>query len=143
MNLLLVIAMLFSLTGDHWQFDFEQAKVEAATQGKHVLIYFSGSDWCKPCIQLKSEVMEDPTFLEFANEEFVMVLADFPRRKKNKLTDAQTAHNEALAEKYNLQGYFPLIVVTDHEGNVVGRTGFERIGVEDYIKRFTEMLHGS
>lgn len=143
MNLLLAIVMLFSLTGDHWQFDFEAAKIEAASNNKHVLIYFSGSDWCKPCIQLKSEVMDHPSFLDFAKGEFVMVLADFPRRKKNRLTDDQTKHNEALAEKYNLQGYFPLIVITDHEGNVVGRTGFERIGVEGYIDRFNEMLQGS
>lgn len=143
MNLLLAIAMLFSLTGDHWQFDFEQAKIEAQATNKNVLIYFSGSDWCKPCIQLKSEVMDDDAFLDYAKDEFVMVLADFPRRKKNRLTDVQTAHNEALAEKYNLQGYFPLIVITDAEGNVIGRTGFERIGVDGYIKRFTEMQKGS
>ena len=135
--------MLFSLTGDHWQFDFEQAKADAAINNKNVLIYFSGSDWCKPCIQLKKEVMEDPSFQEYAKDKFVMVLADFPRRKKNRLTESQTEHNEALAEKYNLQGYFPLIVITDPEGNVIGRTGFERIGVDGYIERFTKILQGS
>lgn len=139
MNILISILILFT-AGNPWHLDFEKAKLEAKDSNKSVLIYFSGSDWCKPCMQLKQEVFEDPDFMKYANERFVMVMADFPRRKKNQLSEAQTQHNDALAEKYNLQGYFPLIVVTDTEGHVIGRTGFERIGVEGYKERFNEIL---
>ena len=39
----------------------EQAKVEQ----KNILIVFSGSDWCAPCIRLKTNVLDQVDFQEF------------------------------------------------------------------------------
>jgi thiol-disulfide isomerase/thioredoxin len=35
-----------------WKTNFELVKKEAASQSKPIVLVFSGSDWCAPCIKL-------------------------------------------------------------------------------------------
>lgn len=115
--LLSVIISAFLLTSPiNWVLDFDKAKTEATQSNKMILLSFGGSDWCAPCIKLKQEVFESTTFQKYANEHLVMLRADFPRLKKNQLDSKQVAHNEALAEKYNPEGKFPLTVLLDPKG---------------------------
>jgi thioredoxin-related protein len=102
-----------------WTIDFEKAKTDAAQQNKYILLNFSGSDWCAPCIKLKREIFESAEFTQMAAEHLVMLKADFPRLKKNQLSETQTTHNEALAEKYNPEGKFPFTVLLDATGKKV------------------------
>lgn len=102
-----------------WKLNFTEAKALAESDHKMILLNFSGSDWCGPCIKLKKEVFESSAFEQFASENLVLVRADFPRQKKNQLDKAQVDKNEALAEKYNPKGLFPLTVLIDSKGNIV------------------------
>jgi thioredoxin-related protein len=140
---LLLAAALMS-TGDTtltWGSDFEQAKTEAAQTESTILIVFSGSDWCKPCIQLHQTLFESEAFAEYAREHLVLVKADFPYRKKNKLSKEQTARNEKLAARYNPDGAFPLAVFTDAKGTVLGSFGYDKsLSPEDYISTFKKFL---
>lgn len=118
---LLLVSLLAGLlvAAPNWQLDFDQAKTEARQAHKLILLNFSGSDWCGPCIQLKKEVFESAEFGQFAADHLVLVRADFPRKAKNQLNAQQTARNEALAEKYNRQGKFPFTVLLDADGRVL------------------------
>lgn len=118
----------------NWFTDFENAKAQAAVDNKRIVLVFSGSDWCVPCIKLEKEIWETQTFIDYADSNFVMLRADFPKRKKNQLSEDQQKHNEMLAEKYNNTGAFPLVVLLDAEGNVLGRTGYKGISPEAYIE---------
>ncbi|CCG99763.1 hypothetical protein FAES_1753 [Fibrella aestuarina BUZ 2] len=102
-----------------WQTNLEQAKNEAKAGHKLILLYFSGSDWCGPCIKLKKEIYESDAFTTYADKQLVLVRADFPRAKKNQLSAEQTAHNESLAERYNPDGQFPMTVLLDANGKVL------------------------
>jgi thioredoxin-related protein len=121
MKLLTIIFLtVFSInTTIEWTTDFSKAITEASAKNKYILLNFSGSDWCGPCMKLKKEVLDSEDFLKFADTKLVLVRADFPRSKKNKLSSELTKHNENLAEKYNKEGKFPLTVLIDSEGNVV------------------------
>ena len=118
---LFLIACFASLLAlaPNWQLDFERAKTEASQTHKLILLNFSGSDWCGPCIKLKKDVFESAEFGTFAGDRLVLVRADFPRQSKNQLDARQTAHNEALAEQYNRQGKFPLTVLLTADGRVL------------------------
>ena len=74
---------LLSITG--WETDFENAKKKAEKEHKLILLNFSGSDWCGPCIRLKKEIFQSNSFINYADSNLVLVNADFPRNKKNKL----------------------------------------------------------
>ncbi len=116
---ILQLLTLLTMTTSGWQLNFEQARVEAEQRHKLILLNFSGSDWCGPCIKLKKDVFESAEFTQFSEEHLVLVRADFPRSSKNKLDVRQEAHNEALAEKYNRQGKFPFTVLLAPDGRVL------------------------
>ena len=51
--LLLVFTNGFS---QNWLTDFENAKELAKEENKKIILVFSGSDWCAPCIKLENEI---------------------------------------------------------------------------------------
>ena len=115
----LVVAVLFSILPPKWHTDFKEAQSLARSEHKLILLNFSGSDWCGPCMLLRKEYFENPAFESVANEKLILLNADFPRRKKNQLPADQVSRNEALAERYNPQGHFPFTLLLDAEGKVL------------------------
>ena len=98
---------------------------------------FQGSDWCAPCIKLEQEIWSSDEFKSYAEDHFVLLKADFPKRKKNALVKEQQEANNHLAEVYNKQGFFPFVVVLDKEGKVLGETGYNKVEPKEYIKILT------
>lgn len=137
----LVISFLLGMMPE-WKTDFASAKQEAVQSHKYILLNFSGSDWCVPCIRMKKDVFETSTFQSFATEKLVLVRADFPRLSKNKLSAQQTEHNEALAEKYNPEGKFPLTLLIDANGKVVKTwDGYTNTSPEDFVAQINKMTN--
>jgi thioredoxin-related protein len=110
---------LFFMTLLSWIGDFSQAQTQAKQEQKLILLNFSGSDWCGPCIKLKHDVFETTEFEQFAQGKLVLVRADFPRLKKNQLPKDQQDRNDQMAERYNPNGKFPLTVLINAQGKVV------------------------
>jgi len=121
------------LSAQDWRTDWDIAKVEAEQANKKLILVFSGSDWCIPCIKLEKEIWESPSFTEYAEQYYVLFRADFPKRKKNKLPEKIQKLNDRLASEYNSKGYFPLVVVLDTKGKVKGQLGYEKLTPEAYI----------
>lgn len=99
---------------------FEETLVVAKEQQKNVLMVFSGSDWCKPCMQLKKNILMQPEFDAFKEDNLTLLEVDFPYRRKNRLPKEQRKYNEQLAEKYNQEGSFPKVVLFDANGDRIG-----------------------
>ncbi|NMH24685.1 thioredoxin family protein [Flavobacterium solisilvae] len=115
----------------------ESSLTKAKQEHKKVLLYFSGSDWCAPCIKFKKTFIQNEAFQSFASENLIVVNADFPRLKKNALSAEQTTENEKLADKYNANGIFPLVLVLDENGKVIKK--WEKIP-EETIDTFLAQL---
>ena len=126
-----------ALQAQEWETNFEEAKNLATQEDQNIVLVFQGSDWCAPCIRLDKEVFNTTVFQNYAQNHFVLLKADFPRKKKNRLHADQQQQNNALAEKYNQQGLFPLVVLLDNEGKVLGQAGYEKMGPEAYIQLLT------
>ena len=131
---LLLLFTLFGLHAQDWQTNLEEAQALAKEQNRTILLVFQGSDWCAPCIKLDREIWRTPAFQNYATNHYILVQADFPRKKQNKLSKEQQQYNNSLAEKYNQQGIFPLVVLMDASGKVLGKAGYEHTSPEDYIK---------
>ena len=119
MKILLLIFIVVITGSAEWLNDIEAARTIAKEGHKFILLNFSGSDWCAPCIKMKQEVFENDAFLTIADKELVLLRADFPRAKKNQLSKDQQKHNEALAERYNPTGKFPYTLLLDAEGKIL------------------------
>ncbi|MBO9673127.1 MAG: thioredoxin family protein [Sphingobacteriaceae bacterium] len=102
-----------------WMGNFSEAQKQAKLTHKQILINFSGSDWCGPCIRLRKEILESEDFEKYAAANLLLVRADFPRMKKNQLPKEQVRLNESLAELYNKDGKFPFTVLVDENGKVL------------------------
>jgi len=115
---LLALLFLF-VTQLQWEPNFDTAKKTAKDKHELILLNFSGSDWCVPCIALRKEYLESDTFITMANDNLVLVNADFPRKKKNLPASDVVKSNEALADIYNKEGVFPLTLLLDANGKVL------------------------
>jgi thioredoxin-related protein len=113
--------------------DFEEAKLKAKETNTNILIFFHGSDWCASCIKLEHQVIDTEEFKAWADENVIIIDADFPRRHRNQLDEKQQEENKKLADKYNQQGQFPLIVILDKEGSVICTAGYKNMKPKEYI----------
>ncbi len=99
--------------------DYNQSIARAKVEKKQVLMVFSGSDWCKPCIQLKKDIFLSATFRTYMMDKLIFLELDFPYKKSNQLSKEQTKHNEELAERFNEGGSFPKVILIDPNENVL------------------------
>jgi len=133
--LFLVLAIsTLGFTNANAENNLQDALKKAKVENKTVLINFSGSDWCRSCILLEKTILNSSEFQEFATKNLVILNADFPRLKKNKLPKEQVEINEKLAAQYNPKGQFPTVILMDSNGKVLGRTGYKKLGPSEYVQ---------
>ena len=113
--------------------DYSKALEKAKTENKKVLLDFTGSDWCGPCIELKKRVFSRPEFRTYADKNLVVVEIDYPQRKKQ--SPELKEQNEKLGREYGIdEKGFPTIVLLDSNGKVMREfTGYDGEAVADLI----------
>ncbi|MCK5676428.1 MAG: thioredoxin family protein [Verrucomicrobia bacterium] len=141
--IMLVVATVAAgaFASEGWETDFEKASAKAKAEGKHLLIDFSGSDWCGWCVKLDKEVFSQPAFKEYAKENLVLVLADFPRDKSKQSKELKT-QNDKLAKKFGLRG-FPTVYILDPSGKTIDKTGYQAGGPGAYVEYIKKVIAGA
>ena len=140
MNLLSAFLFTFLFASPAWKTNFNEAKTEASAKHELILLNFSGSDWCLPCMRLKKNIFESESFASYASENLVLVNADFPRQNKHKLPGEQKKINEELAEKYNPEGKFPYTVLLTADGKIVKQwDGLPDLSAEQFVDEIKAM----
>jgi len=120
-----------------WVTDYEEAFIKAKKENKHVLINFTGSDWCGWCKKLDREVFSQTEFKEYAKENLVLLKLDFPRRIPQSAEVKRK--NQEYAQKFAVRG-FPSIFIVQANQNVVLRTGYKAGGPVGYIKHIERAI---
>ena len=131
--LMLSATVAFAANAD-WTTDIEAAFAKAKKENKHVLVEFTGSDWCPPCIKMRKAVFSKKSFTEKASQDYILVELDFPKSNK-----ALQKKNSPYAEKYKVEG-FPTVVLFDQNG-----TEYSRVIASSYpsVKKFLQYLDGA
>ena len=124
----------------NWLTDLSEVQAQAEKEEKPILMDFTGSNWCGWCIKLKKEVFSQSTFIDYANENLILMTVDFPRgvEQEESLVD----QNYKLMEKYRVDS-FPTIILVDAQGEVLAKTGYRRGGPESYIEHLKSLLANS
>lgn len=100
----------------------ESAALEKAKgMDRSVLILFTGSDWCPPCMMMEKEIFSTAEFKQYAADNLVLLVADFPNNKP--MSDEQKAANDELGKKFGIEG-FPTVVLI----NANGKKLWENVG---------------
>jgi len=125
----------FATTPKGWSTDLEQSIAKAKAENKSVLVEFTGSDWCPPCIAMRKNVFSKQEFVDAASKNFILVELDFPQGD-----EALKKKNEPMAKKYNIEG-FPTVVLLDSEGKEFTRFfASEFPSVDAFLKHLDEAL---
>ena len=141
----LIVLLIAGISGSftNWQTDFETAKKLAREENRIILLNFSGSDWCGPCIKLRKEVFGSDAFQQLADSSLVLINADFPRGKNNQLSKDLQNQNETLAERYNPLGKFPFSVLLNADGSVIRSwEGYPQNNSQLFISQIKSVCNG-
>ncbi len=140
-KIIFISIWLSCLSVADWHYDLQEAKQLARKEHKHILLNFSGSDWCGPCMRMRKEIFDNDAFKKMADSELVLVNADFPRMKKNQLPAQQQQLNNAMADQYNMQGKFPYTVLLNADGKLLKAwDGFPEMKPEEFSKQVESII---
>lgn len=121
-----------------WKTDYAAALTQSQKEGKPVLLDFTGSDWCPPCMLLHKRIFSTKTFADYAAKNLILVKVDFPKRKP--LPPEQEQKNNALAEKFGIET-FPTILIVDSMGRPIGgMQGYDGSSPEGYVASLQQIL---
>lgn len=130
---------LNSQAAEGWLVDFEKAKAQAAKEGKSILMEFTGSDWCPPCIQLEKNVLSQEAFKTGAPKNFILLKLDSPR-DKSKQTPEEIEQYKVLSKKYAVRGV-PTIFLADAKGRPYWQTvGYSGDPADKYVANLNAQL---
>jgi thioredoxin-related protein len=128
-------ASAFANTPEGWSTDLDKALEKAKAEKKSVLVEFTGSDWCPPCIAMRKNVFSKKEFVDAASKKFILVELDFPKGDK-----AVAEKNEPLAAKYKVDG-FPTVILLTPEGKEFTRFPASKFPKTDlFLKHLDESL---
>jgi len=139
---LILVCLMINAVGfcQEWNTDLDTAKSKAAATNKNILLVFSGSDWCVPCMELEKNVWQTAEFKAEAEKNWVLLRADFLQKKGNPEPVNINDPKIILAEKYNRDGFFPFFAVLDKNGRLLGKTGYEGLDTaHEYIALFKKL----
>ena len=103
-----------------WLVDYQAARALAREKDLPILLNFSGTEWCPPCIQMATNVFCAPEWKAFAAEKVIPVLVDMPKDPGE-----LSGERRELAARFGVQGV-PVCFVLDSDGtNVLGQAGFQ------------------
>lgn len=137
MAILLIAGSASALDIYTWDTNLEAAQAAAEVEGKHLFVYFAGSDWCGWCDRFHKEVLTTSRFRSYLEEGFVPVLIDFPRGIEQ--SERLKADNQDLARRLGIEG-FPTVVLMDSEGKELGRLGYLPGGPNNYISQVRSIM---
>jgi len=103
-----------------WLTRMAKAQEEAKATGLPILVLFTGTTWCSYCIKLEKEVFAEKEFKSFADQNLVLVIADFEPGGETKNRDLKK-----LAEDYGVKG-FPTYFLVDAAGTQLAKGGYQQ-----------------
>lgn len=106
-------------SAQEWKSNLNEAFREASMTNKKVLLFFSTEDDCQRCQKLDKNVLQSPEFKDFAKDNYILVKQDFQPTSDPK----QLEQNLLVVEKYNKDGFFPLLVIINKNAKVIGQVG--------------------
>jgi protein disulfide-isomerase len=120
-----------------WYDNLEKAEQVAQKENRPIMVDFTGSDWCVWCKRLNAEVFSKDEFINYANNNLVLVKIDFPQNLEQ--TAATKYYNQKLAQKFGVQG-FPTVILLKSNGEPIAQTGYQQGGAANYVEHIKSLL---
>lgn len=126
-----------SVSATIWTNNFEDALLRADSEGKLILAFFTGSDFCPPCQRLRNEVVETAEFQTWAAPQFVLLELDYPRQTPQ--PRGLQEQNRELLQRYGVRSY-PTVLILSAQGEVLGKAGYRPGGPVAWMRMIDAQL---
>jgi protein disulfide-isomerase len=123
--------------GLSWATSYETAIALSKRDAKPIFLYFTGSDWCRWCRKMKSEILENPDFINLCGNAFIFYEVDFPIYYSP--GPDQKKQNEELKEHFKVHGY-PTIILIDENGKQFATLNYRDGGGKLYGEYLMKVL---
>ncbi|OYU81278.1 MAG: thiol-disulfide isomerase [Flavobacterium sp. BFFFF1] len=133
----LLLSTAPQVAAQEWKNDIDKALREAASINKKVMLFFTVSEQCDNCSALDRNVFRSEEFRDYAKENYILVKIDFSQKPTEELTDKMIEKNLLIIEKYNKDGFFPLVVILNKDAKVLGKAGVYK---DESPSQFVKML---
>lgn len=125
-------------SAQEWKSNLNEAFREASMTNKKVLLFFSTEDDCERCQKLDKNVLQSSEFKDFVKEDYILVKQDFQPTDDPE----QLEQNLLVVEKYNKDGFFPLMVIINKNAKVIGQVGaYNNETPNQYLDRLLAVKH--
>lgn len=104
-------------TAPGWLPDIAAGLEKSKVDGRDVLVFYNGSDWCRAGVRFKSSVLASPAFAAAAGR-FVLVEVDHPNLMTKEQREQDKKRNGMLEVRID---QYPTLVLADREGRAFGR----------------------
>ncbi|MBQ8516290.1 MAG: thioredoxin family protein [Akkermansia sp.] len=114
----------------------EEALAATRSDGRCIMLNFTGTDWCTACIHLRTEILDSEEFNKAMNDKLVLVEVDYPRSPElvQKISPEERKKREALLISYRAEG-LPYAVLLDAQGYPFATLSGTSRTTADYLPR--------
>ena len=110
--------------------DWDIAKQQSELKGKNILIILTGAEWCKPCVKMEKNVIENEQFIEYANQNLVILEINIPR---NQNYNSKIMKDYVyFKDKYSTNA-LPVMILVD-------KNGTEKISLSNNLNSLEKVL---
>lgn len=106
-------------------YTWDEAKKIATEKNINILIEFTGSTWCKPCIKMEKEVINSKEFEDFYKDKFLMFVLDL--EMPINMNSQNYLYFNKFKQKYSVHIY-PTYILVDKNGKEIKR-------IEGFLKK--------
>ena len=106
-------------------YTWDEAKKIATEKNINILIEFTGSTWCKPCIKMEKEVINSKEFEDFYKDKFLMFVLDL--EMPINMNSQNYLYFNKFKQKYSVHVY-PTYILVDKNGKEIKR-------IEGFLKK--------
>ena len=109
-----------AVQSQNWDSSISSAIKNASQKNKKILLYFTVDNQCENCTKLEQNIFNSDVFIAFANENYILVKIKFDYNSSVNLSEEEVQKNLLIVEKYNKDGFFPLVVLLNKEAKKLG-----------------------
>jgi thioredoxin-related protein len=109
-----------AVQSQNWDSNISSAVKNASQKNKKILLYFTVDNQCEICTKLEQNIFNSDVFIAFANENYILVKIKFDHNSSVNLPEEEVQKKLLIVEKYNKDGFFPLVVLLNKEAKKLG-----------------------
>lgn len=124
-----------STAASGWLNNIDSALAQAKKKKKPVMVEFTGTKWCPPCIMMEEKVFTKSAFTKAASKNFILVKVDIPKPGSSGAKKYQD-----IMRKYKVAGV-PTILLFGEDGREFSRFGAAEFpSIDRFLAKLDEEL---